>query len=190
MTAGPVIFISPVRRRITPQERCMSMENTLVIIKPDGLVKSLTGNILTRLSEAKLIIVGAKVVAVSKELAEAHYSHLREKPFFGELIDYLMGKVHNTHRVLALVYEGENAIQKIRDVVGTTNPEEANPVTIRGAYGRITRSGVFENVVHASDSLQSAETEIKLWFQPDEVVADIYPVKETVRKEIKIRVWA
>ena len=74
----------------------MPLEQTLVVIKPDGLIKSLTGNILSRLSEAKLIIVGAKVVEVSKELAEQHYSHLRDKPFFGELIDYLMGKVHKT----------------------------------------------------------------------------------------------
>jgi nucleoside-diphosphate kinase len=172
------------------QEFFMALEQTLVVIKPDGLVKSLTGNILSRLSEAKLIIVGAKVVEVSKELAEQHYSHLRDKPFFGELIDYLMGKVHKTPRVLALVYEGDNAIQKIRDVVGSTNPEEANPVSIRGAYGRITRSGVFENVVHASSCSSDAEKEIKLWFEPKEIVADIYPIKETVIKECKHTVWA
>ena len=167
----------------------MSKETTLVLVKPDGLVKSLTGNIISRLSEAKLVIIGAKVVKVTKELAEEHYSHLKDEPFFPELIDYLMGKIHNTARVLALVYQGENAIQKIRDVVGATNPEEANPVTIRGAYGRITTSGVFENVVHASSSLEDAEKEIKLWFQPDEIVEEIYPSKE-VKKEYTSRQWA
>jgi len=168
----------------------MAIEYTLIIIKPDGLVKSLTGNILSRLSEAKLIIIGAKVVRVTRELAETHYAHLRDKPFFNELISYLMGEIHGTRRVFALVYEGEDAIRKIRDIVGDTNPEKANPVTIRGAYGRITTSGVFENVVHASSSVEDAEKEIKLWFKPDEIVDEIFPTKEIVLKDHKIRVWA
>jgi len=168
----------------------MALEQTLILIKPDGLIKSLTGNILSRLSEAKLIIVGAKVVNVSKDLAERHYEHLKDKPFFGELIDYIMGKQHNTHRVVAFVYQGEEAIKKIRDVVGDTDPEKANPVSIRGAYGRITTSGVYENVVHASSSPEDAEKEIKLWFQPDDIVDDIYPVKEVVLNNVKARVWA
>jgi nucleoside-diphosphate kinase len=168
----------------------MAVEHTLIIIKPDGLVKSLTGNIISRLSEAKLIIIGAKVVAVSKELAQKHYEHLKDKPFFEELTDYLMGKLHHSHRVLVLVYSGEDAIQKIRDVVGATNPEEANPVSIRGAYGRITTSGRFENVVHASSSTGDSEKEIKLWFLPDEIVDKIYPEKEIVVKECKKTIWA
>ncbi len=168
----------------------MAIEQTLIIVKPDGLVKSLTGNILSRLSEAKLIIVGAKAVRVSRELASTHYEHLIDKPFFQELIDYIMGKLHGGNRVVAFVYQGENAIQRIRDIVGHTDPEKANPVSIRGAYGRITTSGVFENVVHASSSPEDAEKEIKLWFQPSELVEDIYPVKETVVKEMKTLVWA
>jgi nucleoside-diphosphate kinase len=167
----------------------MSIEQTLIIVKPDGLIKSLTGNVIARLSEAKLTIMGAKVMRVSRELAEKHYEHLKDKPFFGELIRYIMGEVHKTYRVLALVYQGENAISKIRDVVGDTNPEIANPVSIRGAYGRITTSGVFENVVHASSSPEDAEKEIKLWFQPDEIVEDLYPVKEVVLKNVKKIVW-
>ncbi len=166
------------------------LEQTLVIIKPDGLVKSLTGNILTRLSETKLRIIGAKVIQVSEGLAKEHYHHLSDKPFFDELIQYIMGSLHNTRRVMALVYQGEGAIDKVRDIVGNTNPEEADPVSIRGAYGRITTSGVFENVVHASSSTDDAEVEIKLWFKPDEIVEDIYPTKETVIKEVKERVWA
>ena len=136
------------------------IEHTLIIIKPDGLVKSLTGNILTRLSEAKLRILGAKVVRVTRRLAKKHYAGLKDKPFFEDLIKYIMGEYHNCHRVLAMVYSGEDAISKIRDIVGSTNPEKANPVSIRGAYGRITTSGVFENVIHASDSREAAEKEI------------------------------
>lgn len=168
----------------------MAIEQTLILIKPDGLVKSLTGNILTRLSETKLIIVGAKVVKVTKELAEKHYEHLKDKPFFDELINYLMGNLHNTRRVLALVYEGENAIQKIRDIVGSTNPEKANPVSIRGAFGRILTSGLFENVVHASSSVSDAEKEIKLWFKPEEIVDEIYPAKEIIVSNKKEKIWA
>ena len=168
----------------------MAMEQTLILVKPDGLVKSLTGNIIARLSEAKLIIIGAKMAVVNRELAVKHYEHLQDRPFFGELIDYLMGKVHNVNRVLAMVYEGENAIKKIRDIVGDTDPEKANPVSIRGAYGRITRSGVFENVVHASSSVQDAEKEIKLWFKPEEIVSQIYPVKEITVEKLTMKVWA
>ncbi len=167
----------------------MPIEQTLILIKPDGLVKSLTGNILSRLSEAKLVIIGAKVTQVSLELAQKHYEHLKDKPFFPELADYFMGKIHNCPRVFALVYQGENAILRIRDVVGATNPEEANPVTIRGAYGRITTAGVFENVVHASSSVGDAEKEIKLWFTPEEIVLPIYPTTEVVRKDCKHVIW-
>lgn len=168
----------------------MAIERTLILIKPDGLVKSLTGNIISRLAEAKLCIIAAKVVRVDRELAVRHYEHLQDKPFFAELVSYLMGDLHKVHRVLALVYEGDNAIQKIRDVVGATNPEEANPVSIRGAYGRITTSGVFENVVHASSSTADAEKEIKLWFAPDDVVGDIYPTKDIVISEHRVRAWS
>ncbi|HOW82857.1 MAG TPA: nucleoside-diphosphate kinase [Spirochaetota bacterium] len=168
----------------------MAVQSTLILIKPDGLVKSLTGNILSRLSEAKLIITAAKVVRVSRELAEEHYSHLKGKPFFEELIEYIMGEIHHSNRVVAFVYQGDDAITKIRDIVGDTNPEAANPVSIRGAYGRITTTGVFENVVHASSSPEDAEKEIKLWFRPDEIVVDIYPTKEVVLNNIKTRVWA
>ncbi len=168
----------------------LAKEQTLILIKPDGLVKSLTGNVLSRLSEAKLVIIGSKVVRVSRELAEKHYEHLRDKPFYDELIQYIMGDLHGSHRVAAFVYQGEDAIEKIRDIVGDTNPEKANPVTIRGAYGRITTSGVFENVVHASSSIEEAEKEIKLWFQPHEIVEDIYPVSEVILDRVHVRVWA
>jgi len=164
------------------------MNQTLVLIKPDGLKKSLTGNVLTRLSETKLDIVAAKIVRVSRELAEAHYGHMREKPFYNEIIKYIMGEYHKK-KVMALVYCGDNAIRKVREICGATNPEEANVVSIRGQYGRITTKGVYENVIHASTDQGEAEREIKLWFEPDELIADIYPTKR-VSMNREFRVWA
>lgn len=167
----------------------MPDEQALVIIKPDGLSKSLTGNILTRLSETKLEIAAAKVLRVTRELAEAHYQHMREKPFFEEIINYLQGEYHSRKKVLAMVYVGDGAIQKVRALAGATNPEEAESVSIRGQYGRITTKGVYENVIHASSNLQEAEREIKLWFTPDEIIFDLYPTK-TITETITYRVWA
>ena len=165
-------------------------EPTLVLIKPDGLQKSLTGNILTRLSETKLVIVGAKMKSVSRELAEEHYQHLKDKPFFEEIVRYLMGEYH-TKRVMALVYSGEDSILKIRKVCGATNPEEAEPSSIRGSYGRITTKGVYENVIHASGNPGDAEREIKLWFEPEEIVySNLYPTKDQVFHDVKKKVWA
>lgn len=166
------------------------MEQTLILIKPDGLKKSLTGNILTRLSETKLEIIAAKMVRVSKGLAEKHYCYLKDKPFFGELIKYIMGELHDRKKVLAMVYWGENAIQKVRELAGETNPEEANPVSIRGQYGRITTKGIYENVIHASTNIEEAEREIKLWFEPDEIIVDLYPTKITEIKSLNNKVWA
>jgi len=156
----------------------MAILQTLVLIKPDGLKKSLTGNILTRLAEAELEIVGAKMVRVSRQLAEEHYEALQDKPFFAELIDYIMGELHDCRKVMALVYHGEDAIGKMRHICGATNPEQADPRSVRGAYGRITTTGIFENVVHSSANPEEAEREVKLWFYPEEIVDPIYPVKE------------
>lgn len=160
-----------------------------MLIKPDGLKKSLTGNILTKLSEAKLTIIGAKVVRVSRELAEAHYHHLNKKPFFEDLIHYIQGKYHHVERVLALVYRGPDAILRVRQISGATNPEEAEPTTIRGAYGRITTKGVYENVIHASSSPSEAAREIKLWFKPDEIVVSLYPTNKVTKHKIEMVEW-
>jgi len=162
----------------------------LILIKPDGLKKSLTGNILTRLSETKLEIVAAKVVRVSQELAEEHYKHLRDKPFFGELIQYLRGELHDRRKVMALLYWGKDAITKCREIAGATNPEEADPTSIRGSYGRITTQGVYENVIHVSSDEKEAEREIKLWFQPDEIIVSLYPSKETIEEQKRAKAWA
>ena len=166
----------------------MANQQTLVLIKPDGLKKSLTGNILTRLSETKLTIIGAKVVRPNRELAEEHYRHMRDKPFFEELIRYLMGELH-TPRVMALVYHGDGAIEKVRAACGSTNPEEADPVSIRGAYGRITTKGIYENVIHASSNGLEAEREVKLWFKPDELVMEPYPTREIEVERHRQKVW-
>ncbi|OGR89103.1 MAG: nucleoside-diphosphate kinase [Elusimicrobia bacterium RIFCSPLOWO2_01_FULL_59_12] len=169
-----------------------ALQPTLILVKPDGLKKSLTGNILTKLAETRMIIVGAKVVQVSRELAEAHYTHLKDKPFFGELVRYIQGEIYGAdyRRVLAMVYRGEDAIRKVRDISGATNPEEADSTSIRGSYGRITTKGVYENVIHASSSVEDAEREIKLWFKPDELVFPIYPTKTVIREKITEKVWA
>lgn len=165
---------------------------TLVILKPDALVKSLTGNILTRLSEARLRIIAAKVVRVSRELAEKHYAHLKDKPFFNDLYEYFSGRSYGKEyeRVLAFVYEGEDAINRVRKIAGATNPLEADPTTIRGTYGRINKKGVMENVIHCSDSEESAEKEIKMWFQPDEIIEDVYPTKIAYKDNYPVRQWA
>ena len=162
---------------------------TLILVKPDGLKKSLTGNILTRLSETKLEIVAAKMIRVSQELAEEHYRHLKDKPFFEELIKYILGELHDRRKVMALIYWGKDAIKKCRELAGATNPEEAESTSIRGSYGRITTSGVYENVIHVSSNEEEAEREIRLWFQPDEIIVDLYPTKEITEKERKIKTW-
>jgi nucleoside-diphosphate kinase len=164
------------------------IEQTLVLIKPDGLKKSLTGNVLTRLSETKLDIVAAKMVRVSRELAKKHYVYMKEKPFYEELLRYIQG-VYHKRKVMALVYHGEGAIAKVRELAGTTNPEEADSVSIRGAYGRITTQGVYENVIHASSNNKEAEREIKLWFQPDEIITGLYPTKTITVEKVEKKVW-
>jgi nucleoside-diphosphate kinase len=114
---------------------------------------------------------------------------LKDKPFFGELIKYIMGELHDRKKVLAMVYWGEDAIQRVRELAGETNPEQADAISIRGQYGRITTKGVYENVMHASSDEKDAEREIKLWFEPDEVIVDLYPTKTKELKNVKKRTW-
>ncbi|MDR2676626.1 MAG: nucleoside-diphosphate kinase [Endomicrobium sp.] len=170
----------------------MKIEQVLVLIKPDGIKKSLVGNILTKFSESKLIIVGSKMIKVDEKLAKAHYNHLKDKPFFNELINYIQGKVYGEpwNRILAFVYHGECAISKIREIAGATNPEDADPISIRGSYGRITTKGLYENVVHCSSDSIEAAREIKLWFNPEEVIEKLYPVKTVFIRNLKNTIWA
>lgn len=145
-------------------------EQALVLIKPDAVSKSLTGNIITMLDSTGLKMVGAKVVKVSKKLAETHYAEHKGKPFFNSLIEFIMGEKY-TPRVVAMVYQGPNAIKVLRKLAGNTNPEDAEFNTIRGKYGRInSKTKEFENAVHISDSPESGKREIALWFRPEELV--------------------
>ncbi|MBI4657208.1 MAG: nucleoside-diphosphate kinase [Elusimicrobia bacterium] len=148
------------------------MEKTLILIKPDGMARKLTGIVIDRLDNAGFEMVGAKVVAVSEELARKHYEALKNQPFFENLIKYIRGEFHGikNHKIIAFVYKGENAVEGVRKVVGATNPEQAACGTIRGSFGRITTKGQFENVVHASGAGPEAEKEIELWFKPEELV--------------------
>ena len=151
----------------------MAIERTLILIKPDGLYRRLTGLAIDRLDAAGLEMVAAKMVSVSDKLAREHYAALSDKLFFPNLIRYIRGEFHGfkDSRVLAMVYRGENAVKRVRDVAGATNPEQALPGTIRGSFGRVTTSGQFENVIHASSDPADGEREIKLWFKPEEILA-------------------
>ncbi len=147
------------------------MERTLVLIKPDAMAKRLAGNIISDLYFLNLKMIGLKLVNVNSDLAERHYEQHKEKPFFKDLIRHLTGELHNNENVIAMVYEGENAIQKIRDFIGKTNPDDCEPWHIRGKYGKIhTKTNCHETVIHASDSKESAEREIYLWFNENELI--------------------
>ena len=150
------------------------MERTLVLIKPDAMVKRLAGNIISDLYNLNLKMIGLKLVNVQREFAEQHYFDIEEKhgkEIFEELIKHMTGELHNNENVIAIVYQGENAIQKIRDAVGKTNPDECEPHHLRGKYGKIhTKTNCHETVLHASDSKESAKREIKLWFDKNELV--------------------
>ena len=130
-----------------------------------------------------------KITKVDQKIAEEHYKEHKGKDFFQGLIDFITGKRH-TDRVIAIIYQGEDAIKKIRSLAGATHPERADSGTIRAKYGRIhSESEDMENAIHASDSPDSAQREIKLWFNPNEITQEIYPVK-TEKKEIEIKIWA
>ena len=136
-------------------------ERTLVLIKPDAVERALAGEILGRLERRGLALRGAKLVLVDRALAEEHYAEHREKPFFGELVEFI-----TSTPTLALVIEGESAIGVVRTTMGATNPTEAAPGTIRGDLALAMPN----NLVHGSDSPESAEREIGLWFSADELV--------------------
>ena len=131
------------------------MEETLVLIKPDGVKRQICGEILTRYERKGLIIKAMKLLQTPKELAQEHYAEHKDKPFFGELVDFI-----TSGPVLAFVLAGKNAVTSVRTINGATNPVDATPCSIRGDYALTMDS----NVVHASDSVDSAAREIHLWF--------------------------
>lgn len=164
-------------------------EHVLVIVKPDGITKGLVGQIIDKFFFADLELIAAKVLIVSKALAEEHYKHIKGKSFYDDVIKYLLGKYHNQRRVVALIYSGPNAIRKCRDLAGETNPEMAIATSIRGSLGRITTKGVFENVIHVSSDPKEAEREIKLWFEPSQIDEELYSTKEVVLKGYRKKIW-
>jgi nucleoside-diphosphate kinase len=132
-------------------------ERTLVLIKPDAMQRALAGEILARFERRGLSVRAARLVQVEPGLAEVHYAEHREKPFFGELVQFI-----TSAPTLALVLEGEAAIEVVRTTIGATNPTNADPGTIRGDLALAMPN----NLVHGSDSAESAQREIALWF-PD-----------------------
>ena len=136
------------------------VERTLVLIKPDAVQRGLVGRILDRFEQRGLTIRAAKLVTVDRQLAEQHYAEHREKPFFGELVEFI-----TSAPAMALVLEGEGAIPVVRTTMGATNPANAAPGTIRGDFAL----SMPDNLVHGSDSPESAEREVSLWFAADEL---------------------
>jgi nucleoside-diphosphate kinase len=133
----------------------VAVERTLVLVKPDAMRRALAGEIVARLERRGLELREARLVTVDRTLAEEHYAEHAEKPFFGELVEFI-----TSGPTLALVLEGEGAITVVRTTVGATNPAEAAPGTIRGDFAL----SMPDNLVHGSDSSESAEREITLWF--------------------------
>jgi nucleoside-diphosphate kinase len=140
----------------------MEKQRTLVIIKPDGVQRGLIGEIINRFEKKGLKIIAMKLVSVSKDLAEKHYGVHKGKPFFKPTVKYIMSSP-----VVTIVLEGNNAIDLVRTMMGKTNPQDAAMGTIRGDYGQF----IGRNIVHGSDSPDTAEFEISLWFKPEEIAS-------------------
>jgi nucleoside-diphosphate kinase len=138
----------------------MALERTLILVKPDAIRRGLAGEILRRFEARGLELRAARLVGVDRELAEAHYDVHREKPFFGELVEFI-----TSGTTLAVVLEGEGAIATCRSTIGATDPAQAAPGSIRGDLAL----SMPDNLVHGSDSPETAEAEIALWF-PDGLV--------------------
>lgn len=138
----------------------MTIERTLSIIKPDAVAKAVIGKIYSRYEEAGLILVGAKMVQLSKEQAEGFYAVHKERPFFNDLVSFMV-----SGPVMIQVLQGDNAIAKNRELMGATNPKEAAPGTIRADFA----DSIDANAVHGSDSVETAAQEIAFFFEPYEI---------------------
>lgn len=137
------------------------MERTFIMIKPDGVQRGLVGEIVNRFEQKGFKLVGAKLMQISQSLAEKHYEEHKERPFFGELVEFI-----TSGPVFAMVWEGEDAIKISRIMIGATNPQEATPGSIRGDFA-VT---VGKNIIHGSDSKESANREINLFFNEEELL--------------------
>lgn len=133
----------------------MAIEKTFLMIKPDGVKRQVIGDVVNRFERRGFELKGAKLMVASREVAEAHYAEHADKPFFGELVDFI-----TSGPVFAMVWEGESAISLARTMMGATKPADSQPGTIRGDYA----TTISENIIHGSDSAESAEREIGLWF--------------------------
>jgi len=136
------------------------MERSLVLIKPDALQRGLTGNIIARLEKQGLKIVAFKMLHLDKALAKKHYTIHAGKPFFNGLVNYI-----SSAPIIAIIFEGEKAVEVIRNIMGATDPAKAEAGTIRGDFGL----DIERNTIHGSDSIETAEEEIKLFFSEDEI---------------------
>ena len=140
----------------------MGSQKTFTMLKPGALQRRIVGEIVTRLERKGLNLVGLKLMTIPRELAENHYGEHKEKPFFKDLVGYI-----TSSPVVAMVIEGEEAISRVRLLCGATKVEQAQPGTIRGDYATQTQL----NIMHASDSPESAEREISLFFRKEELVS-------------------
>jgi len=138
------------------------LERTFLAIKPDGVQRGLVGEIIRRFETKGFTLVGLKLMNVSKELAEKHYDVHRERPFFPSLIQFI-----TSGPVVAMVWEGEGVVASARKIIGATNPLSSEPGTIRGDFG----IAVGRNIIHGSDAIETAKTEISLWFKDEELVS-------------------
>jgi nucleoside-diphosphate kinase len=138
------------------------VERTLIIVKPDGVQRGLTGEIIRRFEQRGLRLVGMKFLQVSRTLAEEHYAVHRERPFFPALVEYI-----TSSPVVVMALEGTNAVGAARNTIGATKPNEAAPGSIRGDLAL----EIGRNLVHGSDSVENAEKEVMLWFKPEELVS-------------------
>ena len=137
------------------------MERTLVLVKPDGVQRGLVGKIIGRLENKGFRLVALKLMSVSRKLAEEHYGEHVDKPFFGDLVRFI-----TSSPIVAMAIEGENAVQVVRTTMGLTNPQDAAPGTIRGDFGLT----IGMNLIHGSDSGESASRELDLFFEPSEIL--------------------
>ena len=137
------------------------MERTYIMVKPDGVERRLAGEIIRRFETRGLKLIGLKMLTPTRETAEAHYAVHRERPFFGELVTFI-----TSGPVVAMVWEGTDAIKLTRTMIGATKPTEALPGTIRGDF----TCSMINNLVHGSDAPEAAEEEMALWFKPGELV--------------------
>jgi nucleoside-diphosphate kinase len=138
------------------------MEKTFLMVKPDGVQRALIGEIVSRFEKKGFQLVGAKLMNISEDLAKEHYGEHKERPFFGELVDFI-----TSGPVFAMVWEGKDVILTARNMMGKTNPAEAAPGSIRGDFA----VQVSNNIIHGSDSAESAEREIGLFFKEEELVS-------------------